>query len=472
MAVKVVSPKAELTVLRGLLSKDKKVAGTLLSQVDETYFHAEESLEVLDLIKKHSRESGESPTYKLLLQDPDLTIEAKTFLKSASSDNLVTTVEEARKAAKILNKYRQRRSLYNIAAGISSEMQKKKIDAEKILDVVAQQVSSARAGKATEASFHHIGRKNNTIGLLRSVLHGDRSDTLIPTGITPFDDMAGGFPRGALVTIGASTGGGKSVSASQLAINMANKGYKVLLVPLEMSELEMMCRITSNVTKTHLSKVIQQKWEPGEADVIERKMIKWMKKVKRKGGQYTIFKPPSDVGIDDIFAAIATYEYDVCIIDYIGLLKGTAGDDQWQALGSIARTAKVNAELMNRVNILLCQVSEEGKIRYARSIAEHSNNCWLWVATAETKETGITRVEQMKARNSATVPFYAKIDYAHMRFEGISQEDMGSDLGNNGSDLGDDDKTVNKKAKGMSKKGKKGKDKKRSDVGKNLAADV
>lgn len=472
--VKIQSPRAEKIVLRGMLSRDKKVAGTLLAQVDETYFSSEQSLEVYDLIKKHTKDSGESPTFKLILQDPDLSGDSKTFLKESSAEAQLETVSDARKAVKILNKYRQRRGLYNIGATISEQLQRSKMDAEKVLDEVAVAVSATRAGKATTDSFYHFGRKNNTIGLIRNLLYGERRDTLIPTGIEPFDEMAGGLPRGGLFIIGASTGGGKSVSASALAINMANKGYKVLLVPLEMSADEMAARITANVTKTPLKKVIQQKWEPGEAEVVEKRMIKWMKKLKKRGGQYTIFKPPTDVSIDDVFASIATYDYDVCIIDYISLLKGVSGDDQWQALGAVARQAKINAETNNRVNVLLCQVSEEGKVRYARAITEHANNAWLWVASEESKETGITRITQAKARNSSTAPFYVKIDYAHMRMEGINPEDMNGDLGSVGGDLGDsggNDDSVNTKGK-RKKDAKKLVKKSKKERLVNLASDV
>lgn len=471
--VKIVSPRAELTVLRGILSKDKKIAGTLLSQVDETYFHSEESLEVYDLVKKHMRESGESPTLRILMHDPDLTGEAKTFLKSGAGEVKLETTDEAKKAARILNKYRVNRGLYNIAAAVSEQLQRKKFDQEKLIDQVSQAVAAVRSGKANEASFYHFGKNNNTMGMVDNILFGDRTDDLIATGIEPFDDMAGGLPRGGLFVVGATTGGGKSVLGSALAVKMAEMGRRVLLVPLEMSEVEMTCRIMACVTGVKLTKFTRQIWEPGEAEAVKKKFKKWLKKVKKKGGQYTIYKPPTDVDAEDIFNAIATMDYDVCIIDYIGLLKGTGGDDQWRALGSIARQAKVNAEHTGRVNVLLCQVSDEGKIRYAQAIAEHANNAWTWVATPESKETGLTRVVQLKARNSATTPFYIKIDYAHMQVTGVKQEELGTD------DLGavqthDDDG----KGDPVNKKGKKGKkDKGKAKGGKkerlvNLASDI
>jgi hypothetical protein len=104
------------------------------------------------------------------------------------------------------------------------------------------------------------------------------------------------------------------------------------------------------------------------------------------------------------------------------------GDDMWRALGGAARYAKINAEIENRVNILLCQVSDDGKIRYARAISEHSSNSWVWTSTKESKETGITVVEQPKSRNSMAFPFTIKMNYAQMRLETApQQEDLGND---------------------------------------------
>src|SRR5271168_2590319 len=109
--LKIVSPSAELAVLRGMTHKNKKIAGALLSSVDSSYFYSEESVEVFNAIKKHMHEEGESPTYRLLIEDPDLSDEARSHLRS--SQPTVQSSADADKAARILNKYRQRRGMYN-----------------------------------------------------------------------------------------------------------------------------------------------------------------------------------------------------------------------------------------------------------------------------------------------------------------------------------------------------------------------
>jgi hypothetical protein len=113
----------------------------------------------------------------------------------------------------------------------------------------------------------------------------------------------------------------------------------------------------------------------------------------------------------------------VTILDYISLLKGTDGEDMWRALSSTARYGKINAGVENRLNILLCQVDDTGRIRYSRAISEHSNNSWIWVATEESKETGIMEIDQPKSRNSRRFKFKVKMNYAQMRVESAPDEE-------------------------------------------------
>jgi len=405
--------------------RDKKIAGALLSSVDESYFYHQESIELYEAIKKHMTVTGVSPTYRLLIEDPALSENARQHMR----DSMVTisTIEEATKAASILNSYRQARGLFNMAATINDRMQASKIDIEKLLEDAATAINVARSKKSTQDAFLHFGRNNNSNSMVKSILYDDNSESVIPTGIKAFDTVSGGFSRGSLVTIGANSGGGKSLTANAMAINMAAMGYKVLLVPLEMSKKEMTGRTLANVTKTNLTKILLQRLATGEKDLVYKRYRRWAKKVKEAGGRYTIFKPQEDMTIEEIMAATSAYECDVMIIDYISLLKGMDGDDMWRALGAAARYAKINAEVENRVNVLLCQVSDEGKIRYARAISEHSSNSWVWIATKETKESGIITVEQPKSRNSQAFPFQVKMDYEFMRIGDAPQdESLGS----------------------------------------------
>lgn len=420
---KLVSPKAELAVLRGMCSKNKHIAGTLLSSVDESHFYSEESVEVFQAIKRHMSEEGTAPSYRLLIEDPSLSDEAREHFRNSVAS--IQSPAEAVKAAKILNTYRQHRGLYNLAAHINQEYKKSKVDVDSLLENVSTALNIVRSKKSTQNSFIHFGRNNNSLDIVKSILYDDNSEDIIPTGIPEFDDVSGGFARGALVTIGATSGGGKSTVTNAIGMKMALMGYKVLMVPLEMSKKEMTARMMANTSKTDLTKIMTQRLASGEKDLVFKRHRRWERKVKEAGGRYTIFRPEEDMTIEEVMAATSAYQCDVKIIDYISLLKGADGDDQWRALGSMARYAKINAENDKCVNILVVQINDEGKIRYSRAITEHSSNSWTWVATKESKETGITKIEQPKSRNSLSFPFNIKINYSLMRVESLPQDESG-----------------------------------------------
>jgi hypothetical protein len=192
-----------------------------------------------------------------------------------------------------------------------------------------------------------------------------------------------------------------------------------------MSKVEMTSRIIANLAELDVTRILQRRLATGEKEKAYEKYSRWVKRVKARGGRLTVFKPQEDMDIEEVFASVGSYDADVVIVDYISLLKGADSDDAWQKLGAMARVAKINAEATNRVNVLLCQVSDEGKIRYARAISEHSTNSWVWVAAKEEreKEIGRIRIEQPKARNSRSFPFEVGINWGHMKIVEVDSSD-------------------------------------------------
>lgn len=422
MKLKIVSPKVELAVLRGMTHKDRKISGTLMGAVSAEHFHSPESVEIYQALTRSMKELGQVPSFRVLINDPELSEEARDHFRDSSA--VVQTIADAKKAAATLNKYRQKRGLFNLTAMIAERLKAAKIDLDKTQHDASTALAAIRSRKSGDDSFVHFGKNSSAMKLVNSVLDDDIGESIIPTGVKAFDDESMGMARGALFTIGANSGGGKSVVASALAVNMASMGYKVVLVPLEMSKKEMTARIMANVCNVDLTKLLGQKFVGDEKEKIRRKFKRWSKRTKEIGGQYTIFKPDEDLTIEEIYASLSAFHADVVIIDYIGLLKGVDGDDQVRALGQVARYAKINAENTNRVNVLCCQLNDDGKIKYSRAIAEHSANCWIWKATEDSKaEGGVTKVEQLKSRNSRGFPFLMRIAYNTMRVYDVDVDD-------------------------------------------------
>jgi replicative DNA helicase len=428
MATKIVSPKIELQVLRGLVSRDKKIAGLLMAGCSEDYFDSEQSKHIYKFIKSYMADTGEVPSFRNVIEDPEVDKSARMHFKDSVAT--ITTEEEARATLKILNRYRQLRGIYDLGLEIQRKLDDGRIVMDEMLEDFSQRLATIRTNHANKNSFTNLGKNNSSLSAVRSLIHDEIADNIVPTGIKEYDDKNGGFLRGSLVTLAGSSGGGKSIVGSiQIAINMAERGFKVTVVPLEMSVDEMLARVIANIASLDSGKIIQRKLAEGEKQRAMEIYERWVRKVKKRGGRLSIFKPDGDVSIEDIFTALHTMDTDVILVDYISLLAGADGDDSWRQLGAIARKGKIHADATRRVVILLAQLSEDGKIRYSRAITEHSSVSWTWNTPLEEreKEVGRIRVDQPKARNGQSYPFEIGIKWANMKVVPVDQ--AGSDVG-------------------------------------------
>lgn len=411
----------EAVALKSLCSTDLKVSGALLSRLSSDYFYTDEAKEVFGRISAFFQKKGEPPNYKLLCQDVGLSEDAREFLSSASVS--AKTQIQIDQLISSLNEYRQTRLYYSLAKKLLRKLEEPKINPAELSDVVSSIVSKIQLRKSAEADIVHIGRDSNVRKILEDILYGEDDDNCIPTGFKTFDTINGGFFRGSLVTLGGASGSGKSLLANQLAINQSLIGYKTSLVPLEMSTPEMIARSASSLSGMSSIDIFLKKLASGEKDAVWRKFTRFDKKVARANGRYTIFKPKEDLSIEELMAALHTFNSDVIYIDYITLLKGADGDDQWRKLGQIARFGKIYAENNNKVVCLLAQVNDEGKLRYSQAVKEHSSLAWTFVATKDSKEKGYLNIELLKSRNQVDRPFTLAVDYAKMSVKDLSPED-------------------------------------------------
>jgi len=149
---------------------------------------------------------------------------------------------------------------------------------------------------------------------------------------------------------------------------------------------------------------------------------------------------------EEILPIASSYGARIVIIDYISLLKGVGGDDQWQKLSDVARYCKIWASNNNKIVVLLAQLSEDGKIRYSRAIAEHSDYAWVFVSNKETRENEILNIEQLKGRNVELFPFSLRATMNTMRIGDLSEEEV-EELKSKikKSDKGDGKKKMSKK---------------------------
>jgi hypothetical protein len=212
---------------------------------------------------------------------------------------------------------------------------------------------------------------------------------------------------------------------------MARRGHDVAIVPLEMTAEQMMARELGVISGVDVNRISQGKLSASERRLIKRSYASFVKELKEIGTRYSVLSPDEDVSIEEVLFSLKPYGYKVVIVDYISLLKGADGDEQWKQLAKISRFAKIWAKNTNTVVILVAQLSKEGLVRYSGGIKENANNLWSWTAPAEISDVSILDIEQQKARNQKKFPFQIMAINAPMQYTDVDRNML--------PDGGDDD---------------------------------
>ena len=216
-----------------------------------------------------------------------------------------------------------------------------------------------------------------------------------------------------------------SCAVNHMAYTMASAGFRVCIVSLEMSRNELMQRRLAYLTGMTLTELKHLKFSSNRVEEYLSKFEDYQTRIKELGGCEDWKCEGNDLNVEELLYSLKPFDYDVIFIDYIGLLKGVGGDNQWQKLGEAARFCKIFAE-ENKMNVIACaQLSKEGEIRYSQAMLEHASNSFTWVYGKKEMESGVIEVEQKKGRMSERFNFYLRVNFATMSMvdlEGYDKE--------------------------------------------------
>ena len=411
---KLYSLTTELRVIRTLtVEPDSRAAQAVLAKVDESYFASETARAAFRVCRKGLRKKSEIPDWEDLITDPSLDEDIRETLENCDYEPL-DTKKRVMKAIDRLNDYRKYRLISKLgreAERILTSEEAVNIDEEftKLNGILSSQTS----GKNFKVL--RIGKNSNSQKHVKKLLAGT-SITYLPTGFKGFDDINRGIPAGSSVLVGSPTGGGKSTLLRQLSTNFAEAGAKVGVVPLEMANEEMLQRNVASVANIEMTKLLDpvNRLKSGEAEKIEAEWLKYDKRIEKVGGAIEFYEFDEDITIETLTATVKPFGLDVLIIDYLGLLDGTTGEQQWQLLGNAARYCHVWGKANNCIVVAAAQLSDEGLLRYAKAMQEHAKYFWYWTVSETAKATGVYEIIQRKARQASDHPFYLHFDLPRM----------------------------------------------------------
>lgn len=180
---------------------------------------------------------------------------------------------------------------------------------------------------------------------------------MVQVGLSDFDKKLGGFKGGQMVVIAARPGMGKSVFASQIAVNNSVRNIPVLFLSLEMSGTEIASRIVSGhlgISSTALQerRLSDEDWEalsnaPENMDV----------------PLYIHDKANMDIaGMRALIRKyVRTYGVKLVVVDYIGLINEPkeGAENREQQVARMSRFFKTEAKEQDIPIIVLAQLNRE-----------------------------------------------------------------------------------------------------------------
>jgi len=421
--LRLVEPKAEVSLLKTVCKHADSFSMRTLSSLKEEYFGYPAAAHAYAYIREYVADTQSIPTWEHVCSDIKNRRTVRKVLENFRNAPTFKNQQQASKGVDIVIGYYRARVLANVVNEASEHLEGDSVDIPKLCESLMSQLVAATLNK-NEVPRYTMGVGNNTTKLVDDIL-SKKTPPAIATGIEAWDKVNQGIFRGTVFTIAATSGAGKSAVANHIAISMAKSGCRVGFVSLEMSEEEMYMRTLSNISNVPIQEFISSTpMKAATKSKVKKAYTAYAKHLKKIGGCYTLYVPDEDMTGEELLQLMQPANYDVIFIDYLSLLRGTDGDDQWRVLGGIARYAKRYASANNCVVVLLAQLSEDtGKIRYARAVREHSGVMWTWNYEPENREEQILNIIPQKARNQSMAPFRLRENYRYMRVETYLEDD-------------------------------------------------
>jgi len=417
----------ELQAIKTILTSSSDWGAKVYASCKPEFFHHVTTKAVFGRVRSLMETSNtyEIPTLDFVLSDSKMTPSIRQALKESLNDSVgvvnsqgdhdiliqgLTTLAKTRSfyqaTSKAVTELIDSEEPTNLIQQVTDQLGQSLFNLEDTDDLLSQLTMGKRYNQHAEDSFVRI-------------LNGSFEQQKIKTGFEEFDRRTGGFHRTNLVIIGAGSGGGKSLMAVNLLIRQYRLGYNTVLCSYEMTDDEVLIRVLSNISEVSMNKIQNNQLLPDESQQVTSAWREFNLQGYEQGNSYDIICPKSETTVAEIGFRVRSLKPDVLILDYINLLASSSKneDAQWLKLGEISREAKILANKLNCVVVLLAQIDDTYNLRYSKAIKDHANFVMGWVRDETAKASNMVTVNQMKARNAPLYTFElaTRFDIAQFR---------------------------------------------------------
>jgi replicative DNA helicase len=407
---------SELRVIAALCDGSDEIRATLQSALVPEHFAGEETLELYNRILGFLNQNRPIPNLKTMRLEPTISENARDML--AAKLDVVESVDKAGALLDQIELYRKLRVIHTGTQSVLGNLREPSLESiTRSINALERVVMDARA-QYEGVSLVTAGKDETAGSVIRSILSKDRPDRVL-TGFRAFDAATGGFARRDLVLIAATSNGGKSVMANQLAINAYLLQCRdVAIVSFEMDDEEIYARILSALTAIPFELIYLHKLTEEQTRRCEHAWEVFTTHGKRNACKFAVWCPGFDVTPEQIGAILKPNGFDEILIDYVGLVNPEQKAALWENLGDITKGFKSVARTQNNVVIVMAQLDEDtNKVKYSKAMKHHSSYVWQWVYGEEQRETNEILLEMSKARHCKCFNMDLIANYAIMSID-------------------------------------------------------
>lgn len=178
-----------------------------------------------------------------------------------------------------------------------------------------------------------------------------------PTGFGGLDLLTGGLLPGAVFTVAARPGGGKTDFALNLAMKAAASGARVLYFSMEMTTLQLMQRVASKLLSINSARIRDRSLTQDEERSLDRVMDS-VSKMER----LLFFEKPR-VSLGEVRRQAELWKPELVVIDHIGLMERPNARDPYKALGMVSNGLKQLALGQKLTVLQLAQMNRQVEAR-------------------------------------------------------------------------------------------------------------
>lgn len=247
--------------------------------------------------------------------------------------------------------HNMRRALEDLCAEVSENLNDLTVRPQDVCAYLQQETEKIADSKSADT----------VDSLEASLSFYERSEKISRGEVTPvvksdygeLDAKLGGFVNGGFYVLAARPGGGKTALGLQIADKVAKRGIKTLYVSLELSKDELMARRAAALMGLPYQSVFK-------ADLQDADWAKLVKAMSELSNRPLVINQRYSLTVDDIgFMARQTRGIGFVVVDYLGLVRPTAGKNIYEKTTEISNSFKRMAMQLGVPVLCLAQLNRE-----------------------------------------------------------------------------------------------------------------